>query len=192
MALKPKVLSPTDAWCAGKDWKWRAALLAFLVWQAARPLADEENGTIFKGITFGAHEFGHLFFGLPGNEWLAVAGGSLMQLLVPIGAAVAIGATAGDRFGVVACGSWLAASMIDLAPYIADARAQELDLVSFSPDGGGHDWHYLLAHAGRLKQDIAIAHGVKRAAVLILVVTVIVSFDLFRRMWLHREEPATS
>jgi hypothetical protein len=40
---------------------------------------------------------------------------------------------------------------------VGDARAQDLDLVSFSPDGGGHDWHYLLAHAGLLKQDLALA-----------------------------------
>jgi hypothetical protein len=172
-----------DEWCAGRDWRWRAVVLAFLTWQAARPLRDSEAWHVFRGITFGAHEFGHLFFGLAGNEWMAVAGGSLMQLLVPVGAAAAMIATPRkDWFGAVACGTWLAASLADLAPYIGDARAQALDLVSFSPDGGGHDWHYLLAHAGLLKHDAALARGARFAAVLVLLVTTAASVALFRRM----------
>lgn len=170
-----------DAWCAGRDWRWRAALFAFLAWQAVRPLHDTEAGHLFRGITFGAHEFGHLFFSF-GGEWLMVAGGSLMQLLVPIGAAIALAFTAGDWFGVAACGTWLAASLADLAPYIADARAQELDLVSFSPDGGGHDWHYLLAHAGWLNQDLLIARGARFLAVLTLIVSALFALALLRRM----------
>jgi hypothetical protein len=171
-----------DEWCEGRDWRWRALLLAVLVWQAARPLRDSEAGHLFRGITFGVHEFGHLFFSF-GGEWLAIAGGSLMQLLVPIGASVVMVATPRkDWFGAVACGTWLAASLADLAPYIADARAQELDLVSFSPEGGGHDWHYLLAHAGLLKRDIAIARGTKFIAVCVLAATIILALALFRRM----------
>ena len=172
-----------DEWCSGRDWRWRAVLLALLVWQATVPLRDSEAGDVFRGIDFGAHEFGHLFFALSGGEWLAVAGGSLMQLIVPIGAAVVMVATPKkDWFGAVACGTWLAASLAELAPYIADARAQELDLVSFSPDGGGHDWHFLLAHAGMLKQDLALARGVKFLAVCVLGVTILSSIALFRRM----------
>ncbi|HVZ48891.1 MAG TPA: hypothetical protein VG916_08915 [Gemmatimonadaceae bacterium] len=170
-------------WCAGRDWRWRALLLAFLAWQAARPLRDSDAWHVFRGITFGAHEFGHLFFALGGSEWMSVAGGSLMQLLVPVGAACAMIATPRkDWFGAVACGTWLAASLADLAPYIGDARAQALDLVSFSPDGGGHDWHYLLAHAGLLKQDTAIARGARAAAVVVLLATTAASVALFRRM----------
>lgn len=174
--------SAIDEWCIGKDWRWRAALLAVLVWQALRPLRDPESFSIFEGITFGAHEFGHLFFALFGNEWITIAGGSGMQLLIPLGAMAAIAKTSKDWFGVTACVSWLAASLIDLAPYIADARAQELDLVSFSPDGGGHDWHYLLAQAGMLKQDIAVARFANFLAVVLIVVSVLFALYLFMRM----------
>lgn len=176
------VRESVEAWCEGRDWRWRAALLSLLVWQAARPLRDAEAGDLFRGIDFGAHEFGHLFFSF-GGEWLAVAGGSLMQLIVPVGAAVVMVATPKkDWFGALACGTWLAASLAELAPYIADARAQDLDLVSFSPDGGGHDWHYLLAHAGMLRQDIALARFTRFVAVCVLIVTVVLAAMLFRRM----------
>ena len=155
--------------------------MAALVWQAIRPLRAPDAWHIFRGITFGAHEFGHLFFGF-GGEWLAIAGGSAMQLLVPVGAMAAMYTTSRDWFGIAAAGTWLAASLADLAPYIADARAQDLDLVSFSPDGGGHDWHYLLAHAGWLKYDLGVARGARFLAVLILFASVGGGVALFRRM----------
>ena len=41
-----------------------------------------------------------------------------------------------DWFGVSVCALFLASSLGDLSWYIADARTQQLDLVSFSPDGG--------------------------------------------------------
>jgi hypothetical protein len=156
------------AWCAGRAWQWRAATLLLLAWQAGIAFASAERFHVFRGITFGAHEFGHLFFSLSGSEWLGVAGGSLMQLLVPVGAALVM-RRYGDWFGVAACGVWLAASFADLAPYIADARATDLDLVSFSEDGAVHDWHYLLAHAGWLRHDQTIARVDRFAGFVVLL-----------------------
>ncbi len=164
-------------------------VLVLVAWQPIAALRDSEATHLFRGITFGIHEFGHLFFAF-GGEWLTVAGGSLLQLIVPIGAGVAIVATSGDWFALSVCGTWLAASLADLAPYIADARAQAMDLVSFSPDGGGHDWHYLLAHAGLLKQDLAIARITRFAAVVVLIASCYFAVLLFLRM--ARATPASA
>lgn len=165
--------------------------MAMLVWQAVRALRDAEAWHIFRGINFGAHEFGHLFFAF-GGEWFAIAGGSAMQLIVPVGAMAAMYATSRDWFGIAAGGTWLAAGLADLASYIADARAQELDLVSFSPDGGAHDWHFLLAHAGWLRHDLLIARGARFLAVLILLASILAAIALFRRMAALRRETATA
>lgn len=154
-------------WCRGRQWSWRAVVLALLGWQASIAFRDPEGFHVFRGITFGAHEFGHLLFALSGSEWLTVAGGSLTQFLVPLGAA-AVMRRYRDWFGVAACGLWLASSFADLAPYIADARAMDLDLVSFSPDGAGHDWNFLLARAGLLMQDQTIARVDRFAGFLVL------------------------
>ena len=182
MDLRARVRQSVDEWCTGRAWRWRAVLLALLWWQAVRPLRDADAWHLFREITFGAHELGHVIFSF-GGEWLAIAGGSLMQLMVPIGAAAAMVCTPKkDWFGAVACGTWLAASLADLAPYIADARAQDLDLVSFSEDGAGHDWHFLLAHAGMLKQDLAVARFARFGAAVALVVTAVLAIALFRRM----------
>lgn len=139
-------------WAAGRAWWWRAILFLALVPQVLRPLREQGEWTLFTGIIFGAHEFGHLLFALLG-EWMGIAGGSLTQLLIPIGAA-AIVLRARDWFGVAVCGLFLATSLAELSWYVADARNEMMDLVSFSADGGVHDWNYLLGSMGLLRHDI--------------------------------------
>lgn len=178
-------------WCVGRTWTWRALVLLLLTWQASIPFRDAEGFHVFRGITFGAHEFGHLFFALSGSEWLAVAGGTLMQFLVPVGAA-AIMRYYRDWFGVAACGLWLASSFADLAPYIADARAMELDLVSFSEDGAGHDWNYLLGKAGLLFQDQTIARLDRFAGFVVLTASLAFGAWLLRQMHTHTRTPSAA
>jgi hypothetical protein len=175
-------------WCTGRPWTWRAAVLLLLAWQASIPFRDSDGFHVFRGITFGAHEFGHLFFALSGNEWLTVAGGSLMQFLVPLGAA-AIMRYYRDWFGIAACGLWLASSFADLAPYIADARAMDLDLVSFSEDGAGHDWNYLLGKAGMLFHDQGIARFDRFVGFVVLLASVTLAVWLLRQMAVRAGTP---
>lgn len=150
------------AWAAGRTWWWRAPLFLALAWQLPRPLREQGETTIWSGIIFGAHEFGHLLWMFMG-EWMGIAGGSLTQLLVPLGA-MALVWRGKDWFGVAVCGLFLAASLADLSWYVADARNQMLDLVSFSPDGAIHDWNYLLGSMGLLRQDIALSRAVRFVA----------------------------
>lgn len=168
-------------WCAGRVWPWRTAVTLLLGWQASIAFRDPEGFHVFRGITFGAHEFGHLFFSLSGSEWLSVAGGSLMQFLVPLGA-MAVMRHYRDWFGVAMCGLWLASSFADMAPYIADARAMDLDLVSFSEDGAVHDWNYLLGNAGLLRKDQAIARLDRFAGFVVFVASLAIAGWLLRQM----------
>ncbi len=173
-------------WCVGRAWRWRAVALVLLAWQASIPFRNPEKFHVFRGITFGAHEFGHLFFALSGSEWLAIAGGSLMQFLVPLGAA-AVMRRYRDWLGVAVCGLWLSASLADLAPYIADARAMDLDLVSFSEEGAVHDWHFLLSSAGWLRHDQTVARLDRFAGVVVLVASAWLGLWLLWQMRHARE-----
>ncbi len=146
---------------------WRAPLLAWLGYTGFRHLSDPDYFSLFSGVTFGAHEFGHLAFAFFG-ELLAVAGGSLMQLLVPLGAGALL-AHRRDWFGVVFAACWLSMAMVDLARYVGDAQVQELPLVSMSPDGGEHDWYWLLDRFDLLRYDTRIAAGLRQAAAGVLV-----------------------
>jgi hypothetical protein len=173
-------------WSAGRSWWWRAALFAALALQVLRPLREQGDWTVFSGVIFGAHELGHLFWA-PFGDWMGVAGGSLTQLLVPIGAAAVVW-RGKDWFGVAVCGLFLATSLAELSWYIADARNEMLDLVSFSEGGAIHDWNYLLGHAGWLKLDLRIASFVRFIAWLVLLGSTALSARLFR--WMATEKPA--
>ena len=140
---------------------------------------------MFSGIIFGAHEFGHLFFSFAG-EWIGIAGGSLMQLLIPVGAAAVVYRSR-DWFGIAACGVFLATSMAELSWYIADARNEMMDLVSFSPDGAVHDWNYLLGTLGWLEHDIALGRFMRLLAWCVLLGSAFLSVRLF--WWMATLKP---
>jgi hypothetical protein len=171
------------SWAAGRSWYWRLPLFLVLASQAAKPLRTVEQWNVFTGINFGAHEFGHLFWAFFG-EWMTIAGGSLTQLLIPIGAAAVVMRTR-DWFGLAVCGLFLASSLGELSWYIGDARAQQLDLVSFSPDGGGHDWAYLLRKAGMMRHDLTLARLARALGFLLIVASSVLAVRLF--WWMHTE-----
>jgi hypothetical protein len=162
--LPPTWFAAATTWAADRHALWRLPVLLWFAWTASGHLRDPLTGSILSGLYFGAHEFGHLAFAFFG-ELMTILGGSLMQLLVPIGAAAAM-AHARDWFGVACALCLLGGSCGDLALYIGDARALELDLVSFSPDGGDHDWRWLLDRWGLLRQDQAIARAVRGVGAL--------------------------
>ncbi|HXY70814.1 MAG TPA: hypothetical protein VEH62_15335 [Gemmatimonadales bacterium] len=159
------------AWAAGRRWWPRALLLAYLGYAGVRHLTDAEYASIFSGITLAIHELGHVLFGFLG-EWLGVAGGSITQLAAPAAAALVL-LRQRDYFGVAVGGAWLSISLSNLAVYVADARAEELPLVSL---GGGdvvHDWNYLLGSLHLLPYDTGIAALVRFAALAVLALSVL-------------------
>jgi hypothetical protein len=143
-------------------------LLAYLGWAGWRQLADPEYAGIFSGITLVFHELGHVLFGFLG-ETLAIAGGSITQVAIPV-VAGALLHRQHDRFGVAVAGTWLSASLSSLASYVADARARELPLVGFTADPE-HDWHHLLSRTGLLEQDVILARAVRVVAFGALVLS---------------------
>lgn len=157
-----------EAWAAGRQWVPRALLLAYFAYVGVRHLRDPLYSSIFGGINLGIHEAGHLVFGFLG-EWLMVAGGTILQCAAPILATWLL-LRQGDWFGLPVGGFWEATNLYNVATYMADARAQELPLVTI---GGGepavaHDWAYLLESVGLLEHDERLAGLVRIAAFLLL------------------------
>ncbi len=173
------------AWANGRTWWWRALLFVGLMTQVFPSLRAQGAWTLFSGITFGAHELGHLFW-MPFGEWMGVAGGSLTQLLVPVGAAAAMRRSK-DWFGVAACGLFLAASLADLSWYIGDARAELMDLVSFSEEGAIHDWNYLLRSMGLLRSDRQLAGFTRFVAWMVLLASSVLAARLC--LWMATDPP---
>jgi hypothetical protein len=166
-------------WCRGRDWRWRAPLMAYLAWTAARGLTDPMHWSWWSGITLGVHEAGHIIFS-PFGEFLEVAGGSITQIAAPL-VVMWMFRRQRDWYGACVGAVWLSSSLANLATYIGDARAQELPLVGFT-DQPEHDWHYLLYHTGLLKQDTLLAGLTRLASGLILASAVIGTIWLCNQM----------
>jgi hypothetical protein len=102
------------------------------------------------------HEGGHLLFRWFG-EFISVAGGTFLQLFVPAALAVYF-AIRRQPQGTAFCSFIFFEQFLPISVYMADARAQELPLLSV---GGGddviHDWNYLFGHLGLLAHDTQIA-----------------------------------
>ena len=164
--LATRLRDDAREWCVERLWIWRAPILLYLVYAGFRLTLEPRQGTIFSGITFGIHELGHVVFQFLG-EFIGVAGGSLAQLLAPAAAGLVL-LRQRDYFGVAVAGAWLSFSLSELSIYIADARAQQLDLLGLTSDPL-HDWHYLLSKMGLLKFDGSLAFATRGLGFAILV-----------------------
>jgi hypothetical protein len=106
------------------------------------------------------HEGGHLllrFFG----EFLAVAGGTILQLAVPLMLALFF-IFQRQLPGTAFCMFFFFEQLLPISVYMGDARAQELPLITVG-DGDYviHDWNYLFGRLGLIDHDTQIAHAVR-------------------------------
>lgn len=101
------------------------------------------------------HEGGHLLFRMFG-EWIAVAGGTFLQLFVPFALAVFF-VFQRQIPGTAFCIFFFFEQFLPIGIYMADARSQELPLLTVGDsDDVIHDWSYLFSHAGLLDHDTQI------------------------------------
>ena len=132
----------------------RCLLLALLAWWSWKLFAydyrsGEIGGSFMHNILLPIHEAGHVLF-MPFGRWLTILGGSLFQLALPGGIAIAFIWINRDNFGAAIGLWWASVSLIDLAPYIYDALQPQLILLGGSVgEDGPHDWIYLLDSLGQ-------------------------------------------
>jgi hypothetical protein len=76
-----------------------------------------------------------------------------------------------DPFAASVALWWLAESLMDVAPYINDARALELVLLGgvTGQETDGHDWNNLLTMRGWLEYDRRLAHLVQNVGILLML-----------------------
>jgi hypothetical protein len=143
-----------------------AILFGLLVWSWTLIRADYRDGEIFESfmhnILLPIHEAGHIFF-IPFGEFMTVLGGSLFQVALPLGIAMAFLLKNRDAFGAAIGLWWASVSLMDVSPYIYDALYPRLTLLGgHTGEDGPHDWIYLLGRLGKIPQAQhwgAVAHG---------------------------------
>ena len=143
---------------------------AYFIQAAATP----ETYRFLDSVDLIFHEAGHWIFAL-GPQWLDVAGGSIMQCLVPL-ICVLTSLYQGRRFTAALIGFWLAQNILNVSVYAADALKMQLPLLG--GDSTTHDWNWLLWHFGQLRHTAAIAGAIRAAGWLVLIVSLLAALYL--------------
>ena len=103
------------------------------------------------------HEAGHVLL-MPFGRFVSVLGGSLFQVAIPLLCGGVFLLKNRDPFAASVTLWWAGQSLMDLAPYIADARALRLPLLGgrTGAEVEGHDWEYLLGALGLMSRDVTL------------------------------------
>ncbi len=168
-------------WCRDKSPWGRLPMLAYLLYAGIRHLLDPHYRSWFAGITLAFHEMGHILFSGLGNTMMLL-GGSIMQVVVPLAAALYLLARQRDYFGLAVGASWFSYALWEMALYIWDAAREELPLVGFGDDPQ-HDWGTLLTQWGILNSCDTIAFLVRVIATVTWLAAIALGSWLCWRMW---------
>lgn len=172
------------AWCA---------LALWAVWFTLHGIDyASTNHSFLHMIILPFHEFGHVLF-MPFGSFMAILGGSLFQVLMPLGLTAAFLLRQRDPFGASVTLWWCGQSLVDLAPYVGDAVARAMPLIG----GAGpesHDWGNLLTMLGLLNHAQGLARLCFGAGVLVMLVALAWGAKLLRlqqAQLVARRDPAS-
>lgn len=114
---------------------------------------------LFNNVDFVLHEAGHLLFSYTGSRFLAALGGSLFQLFVPAALCMQF-VLQREPYGTAFCSFVFFQNFLHIGPYMADARAQLLPLVTVGGGEAQHDFYYLFGRLGLLPYDTMVGGSV--------------------------------
>ncbi|HEV2396516.1 MAG TPA: hypothetical protein VGS27_06225 [Candidatus Sulfotelmatobacter sp.] len=160
----PKMIEYLRA-LVNEPWKpiSRSAVAAWLVFYAgflAYAFSAHGGYLFIDSANLVVHEGGHNLFGWFGPT-LGLWGGTLLQWLVPFLLA-SYYFTERQIAGFVFCSFFFFENWLYTATYMADARAQQLPLVTTGdPDFVEHDFHAIFSNLGVLNYDTKIAAVVR-------------------------------
>jgi len=136
----------------------RAGLAGWLIFYGLFFLnaAVDADGFLFLDhANLAIHETGHPAFGIFDWHTLTMLGGTLMELLVPLGIGLYFWWMR-QTTGVAFAAFWYFENFLYIAAYMGDARTLQLPLVN-AQDVGDHDWNFLFSWWGILPYDRQIA-----------------------------------
>ncbi len=170
-------------------------LLVLIVWGSRFILAPVESNyageSVLHLVNLPFHEAGHVLF-MPFGRFMTILGGSLGQLLMPLICVGTFLVRTRDPFAASVALWWTAESLMDLAPYINDARALELVLLGgvTGQETDGHDWNNLLTMLGWLDYDHHLAAAAQTIGILLMLLSWAWGALLLRRQYRRRQMPA--
>jgi hypothetical protein len=169
----------SDASTESMTFYGRAAVFVAMVWWGWKfivtPLETNYTGESFVHlINLSFHEAGHVIF-MPFGRFMTILGGTLGQILMPMICLGAFLMKTRDPFGAAVALWWTAESLMDIAPYINDARAMDLMLLGgvTGQETDGHDWNNILTMLDLLEWDHRLAHLTYNLGILLMLTSFI-------------------
>jgi hypothetical protein len=136
------------------------------------------------------HEFGHILFS-PLGEFMHVAGGSLVQFLMPLAFGAYFVHWRRDNLAGWLMLWWEGAQWVDLAPYCYDARRPTMILLTGrTGDAGAHDYVDMLGDLGLLHRAHEVAALMKYFGVALILAALVWGALLLKRTWRDRAAAA--
>jgi hypothetical protein len=180
---------------------WRvyagAAVYAASVWLGLRFFfmdipSWEMAGTFFHTAMLPFHEFGHILFS-PFGEFMAIAGGSLVQILMPLGLLLLFSLKNRDNFAASLMLWWCGTQWIDLAPYAWDAKEpQHVLLTGRTGDTGAHDYIDILGDLHLLHRAHEVAWVMHKLGLALMIAAWIWGAYILWRQFQRRSDLAVS
>ncbi|MFA6097729.1 MAG: hypothetical protein WC788_08985 [Candidatus Paceibacterota bacterium] len=149
---------------------WKIGILAIVTAYFLNIALHYAQWTFLDNVDLIIHEAGHFIFGILGNEFLAVAGGTLLQILMPL-AFVTYFFLTGQKFSGALTMFWLGQSFLNVSVYAQDAVRGKLPLLG--GDGSIHDWNFMLRHLNLLPSTDPIAGAIHNFGVALLFMAMI-------------------
>ena len=131
------------------------------------------------------HEAGHVLF-QPFGRFMAVLGGSLLQIIMPLTVMLVFLLKERNTFGASFGLWWTGQNFMDLAPYINDARAGQIPLLGGGTGAdrpGMHDWTNILSDLGMLNSDHTVAKLVDSFGVLLMLLSFVWGAIVLQRQY---------
>ncbi|GKS65819.1 hypothetical protein YTPLAS72_31230 [Nitrospira sp.] len=168
-------LIESDTTTESMTFSGRAVVFVAMLWWGWKfivtPLETNYTGESFLHlINLPFHEAGHVIF-IPFGRFMTILGGTLGQILMPMICLGTFLIKTRDPFGASVALWWTAESLMDIAPYINDARALDLMLISgvTGKETDGHDWNNILTMLNLLEWDHRLAHLTYNLGILLML-----------------------
>jgi hypothetical protein len=146
----------------------------------------EMSRTFMHLVILPFHEFGHILF-LPFGEFMTLLGGSLFQVMMPLGLGAYFIVKNRDPFAGSLMLWWAAAGLMDTAPYIYDAwKPQHVLLTGRTGDTGAHDFIDVLGDLGLLHRAQPIGRAVHMFSVVLMLAALVWGAYLLRAQYAKR------
>lgn len=154
-------------------WALVGGLAVWTIQFAQTPLSSDAMDSFLHLPDLVFHEAGHIIFS-PFGEFMTALGGSLLQFLVPVITAVAF-IRQEDPFSAAICAWWAGQNLVDLAPYIADARSLALVLLGgrTGAEVEGHDWEFILTQLGVTHLDRQVGYTSYALGITVMVAALV-------------------